>query len=132
MKYLAGGVPEEQQLRKTLRREEGATLGQFAAANALGVRHVHGATPALWVLDLAAAQGGRGLKRAREGERPDLILKQHPYPQSLLRGRVVREGVWVSDIIQTWLDVSAVPTRGAEQAVELEHGVLAKVVGEEV
>lgn len=132
MKYLAGGVPEEQQLRKTLKREEGATLGQFAAANALHVGHVHGAITALWVPDLAAAEGWRGLKRAREGERPDLILKQHPYPQSLLRGRVMRDGVWVSDIIQTWLDVSAEPTRGAEQAAELEHGVLVKVVGEKM
>jgi len=132
MKYLAGGVPEEQQLRKTLKREEGATLGQFAAANALGVGHVHGAITALWVLDLAAAERWRGLKRARDGERPDLILKQHPYPQSLLRGRVMRDGAWVSDIIQTWLDVSAEPTRGAEQAAELEHGVLAKVVGEKM
>lgn len=90
MKYLAGGVPEDQQLRKTLKREEAATLGQFAAANALRVGHVHGAITALWVLDLAAAEGWRGLKRARDGERPDLILKQHPYPQSLLRGRVMR------------------------------------------
>jgi hypothetical protein len=72
------------------------------------------------------------LKRAREGERPDVILKQHPYPQSLLRGRVMCGGIWVTDIIQTWLDVSADPTRGAEQAAELEQGVLAKVVGETV
>jgi hypothetical protein len=42
------------------------------------------------------------------------------------------DGVRVSDIIQTWLDVSADPTRGAEQAAELEHGVLAKVVGEKM
>ncbi|WP_414440348.1 helix-turn-helix domain-containing protein [Burkholderia sp. 22PA0106] len=130
MKFLVAGVPEEQQLRKTLKREAGATLGQFAAANALRVGHVHGAITTLWVPDLAAAEGWRGLKRARDGERPDLILKQHPYPQSLLRGRVMCDGVWVSDIIQTWLDVSADPTRGAEQAAELEHGVLAKVVGE--
>ncbi|MFT0174856.1 RpiR family transcriptional regulator [Paraburkholderia mimosarum] len=132
MKFLVRGVPEEQQLRKTLKREEGATLGQFAAAHALGVGHVHGALPTLWVPNLAAAEGWRGLKRALEGERPDLILKQHPYPQSLLRGRVMREGVWVSDIVQTWLDVSADTTRGAEQAAELEHGVLASIVGEKM
>jgi len=110
-------------------------------------RSSHSAPPTLvfsdlarWMLKLllaadikrAAAEEWRGLKRAREGERPDLILKQHPYPQSLLRGRVMRDGVWVSDIIQTWLDVSADPTRGAEQAAELEHGVLAKVVGEKM
>lgn len=132
MKFLAGGVPEEQQLRKMLKREDGATLGQFAAANALRVGHVHGAITTLWVPDLAVAEGWRGLKRAREGERPEVILKQHPYPQSLLRGRVMCDGIWVSDIIQTWLDVSADPTRGAEQSEQFERGVLAKVVGESV
>jgi hypothetical protein len=130
MKFLVRGVPEEQLLRKTLKREEGATLGQFAAAHALRVGHVHGALTTLWVPNLAVAENWRGLRRSLEGERPDLILKQHPYPRSLSRGRVMCDGVWVSDIIQTWLDVSADTTRGAEQAAELEHGVLAKVVGE--
>lgn len=132
MKFLVHGVPEEQQIRKTLKREEGATLGQFAAAHALGVGHVQGALTTLWVPNLVAAENWRGLRRALEGERPDLILRQHPYPQSLLRGRVMREGIWVSDIIQTWLDVSADTARGAEQAAELEHGVLASIVGEKV
>jgi hypothetical protein len=129
MKFLAPGVPEEQQLRKMLRREDG-TLGKFAAARALGVGHVHGATTTLWVPNLAAAEDWRGLRRMHAGERADLVLRQHPYPRSLLRGRVSHEGIWVSDIIQTWLDVSADPSRGAEQAAELEHGVLANIVGE--
>jgi hypothetical protein len=129
MKFLAPGVPEEQQLRKMLKREDG-TLGKFAAARALGVGHVHGATTTLWVPNLAAAEDWRGLRRMHAGERADLDLRQHPYPQSLLRGRVSHAGIWVSDIIQTWLDVSADPSRGAEQAAELEHGVLANIVGE--
>lgn len=132
MKFLVGGVPQEQLLQKTLKREESATLGQFAAAHALRVGHVHGAITTLWVPNLGVAERWRGMRRAFEGERPDVILKQHPYPQSLLRGRVLREEGWVSDIIQTWLDVSADPTRGAEQAAELEHGVLANIVGESV
>lgn len=132
MKFFMRGVPEEQQLRKTLKLHEEATLGQFAAAHALGVGHVHGALTTLWVPNLVTSENWRGLRRALEGERPDLILKQHPYPQSLLRGRVMRDGIWVSDVIQTWLDVSADTTRGAEQAAELEHGVLANIVGEKV
>ncbi|WP_225031009.1 helix-turn-helix domain-containing protein [Paraburkholderia sp. XV] len=129
MKFLAPGVPEEQQLRKLLKRED-ATLGQFTAARTLGVGHVHGAITTLWVQDLAAAEGWRGLRVAQSGERPDLVLRQHPYPQSLLRGRVLHDGLWVSDIIQTWLDVSSDPSRGAEQAAELEHGILANVIGD--
>ncbi|VVE47220.1 RpiR family transcriptional regulator [Pandoraea soli] len=132
MRFLVHGVPETQQLRKTLKQHEGATLGQFAAAHALGVGHVHGALTTLWVPNLGTAENWRGIRRAFEGERPDLVLKQHPYPQSLLRGRVMRDGIWVSDVIQTWLDVSADPTRGAEQAAELEHGVLANIVGEQL
>ncbi|AFT90242.1 hypothetical protein [Paraburkholderia phenoliruptrix] len=130
MKYLAPGVPEDQQLRKLLKREgEEVTLGQFAAADALGVGHVRGFITTLWVPDLAAAEHWRGLRLMHDGERADVVLRQHPYPQSLGRGRVLHEGKWVSDIIQTWLDVSADPSRGAEQAAEFEHGVLANVVG---
>lgn len=128
MKFIARAVPEEQQLRKTLKREE-ATLGLFSAAHALGVGHVHGTTTTVWVPNLAAAQDWRGLRPTHVGERADLIVRQHPYPQSLLRGRVLRDGIWVSDIIQTWLDVCADPSRGAEQAAELEHGVLADITG---
>ncbi|WP_280640424.1 hypothetical protein [Cupriavidus pinatubonensis] len=42
----------------------------------------------------------------------------------------MRDGIPVTDIIQTWLDVSAHPARGAEQAAELGHRILANVVGE--
>lgn len=67
MKFLVRGLSEEQQLRKTLKHEDRATLGQFAAANALRVGHVHGAITTLWVPDITAVEGWRGLTRAREG-----------------------------------------------------------------
>lgn len=57
-------------------------------------------------------------------------MQQPGFPQSLERGAVIRDGVRVTDVIQTWLDVSAHPARGAEQAAELEHGILANVIGE--
>ncbi|AJG18971.1 hypothetical protein [Cupriavidus basilensis] len=50
-----------------------------------------------------------------------------PYAQ---RGDVFRDGIPVADVIQTWLDVSAHLARGAEQAAELEHGILANAVEE--
>ncbi|UIF89269.1 hypothetical protein [Cupriavidus sp. UYPR2.512] len=128
MKFLAP-MPADAQLPKLLQKE-GGVLGLFAAAKALGVGHVHGVPPTVWVPNLMAADDWRALRRAREGERPDLIMQQHSFPLSLARGAVVRDGMPVTDIIQTWLDVSAHPSRGAEQAAELEHGILANVIGE--
>jgi len=128
MKFLLPAAPDVQ-LRKLLKKE-GGTIGLFAAADALGVGHVSGVSPTVWVHNLAEAENWRPLRRAKPGERPDLILQQSGFPQSLERGVVYRDGLPVTDIIQIWLDVSAHPARGAEQAAELERGVLANVIGE--
>ncbi|RQT12663.1 helix-turn-helix domain-containing protein [Burkholderia contaminans] len=128
MKFLSEAAPDVQ-LRRLLQRQ-GGILGNFAAAEALGFGHVKGVTPTVWVHNLREAENWRPLRPAKEGERPDLVLQQPSFPRSLMRGCVDRKGVRVTDLIQTWLDVSAHPARGAEMAAELEHGVLAKVVGE--
>jgi hypothetical protein len=128
MKFLLPAAPDVQ-LQKLLKKE-GGILGLFAAASALGFGHVKGVPPTVWVHNLMEAEYWRPLRRARDGERPDLILQQPSFPQSLKRGAIVSDGMWVTDIIQTWLDVSAHPARGAEQAAELEHGILANVIGE--
>lgn len=122
-------MPPDAQLRKLL-KAEGGILGQFAAAEQLGVGHVRGVPSTLWVPNLAVVDSWRATRRVREGERPDLIVQQPKFPQSLFRGAVVRDGLRVTDIIQTWLDVSAHPARGAEQAAELEHGILSNLIGE--
>lgn len=128
MKFVAPGATETQ-LRKLLHKESGI-LGYFAAASALGVGHVHGVPPYFYTQSLVDAAGWRPVRPAREGERADVIVLQSSCPQSLQRGAVLRDGMRVTDIIQTWLDVSAHPARGAEQAAELEHGILANVIGE--
>ncbi|UVE69242.1 helix-turn-helix domain-containing protein [Burkholderia pyrrocinia] len=128
MKFLSPAAPDAQ-LRKML-QNEGGILGLFAAADALGFGHVKGVPPTVWVHSVTEAANWRQLRRAKEGERPDLVLQQSGFPQSLGRGVVYRDGLPVTDIIQIWLDVSAHPARGAEQAAELEHGVLANVTGE--
>ncbi|WP_235026073.1 RpiR family transcriptional regulator [Caballeronia arationis] len=129
-KFISPAPPDEQ-LRKLLKKHPGV-LGLFQAAEALGYGHVKGGTPTIWVPSLKEAESWRALRAAREGERPDLILQQPSFPQSVRRGAVSRDGLWVTDIIQTWLDVSAHPTRGAELASELEHGILANVIGDKV
>ncbi|WP_082080027.1 helix-turn-helix domain-containing protein [Cupriavidus basilensis] len=128
MKFLSP-APASDQIVKLLKKEHGI-LGMFAAASALGVGHVRGIPPTVWVPNLTVAEQWHQMRRAREGESPDLILQQPNFPQSLQRGSVLRDGIRVTDIFQTWLDVSAHPARGAEQAAELEHGILADVIGE--
>ncbi|VWC78660.1 hypothetical protein BLA39750_01036 [Burkholderia lata] len=128
MKFLRPGDVDVQVHKWA--KKHGAAMGLFSAANLLGFGHVHGVPPTLWVPDLATAVHAKELRRAKAGEPPDLILQQPSFPQSVARGAVYRDGVQVTDIIQTWLDVSSHPTRGVEQAEELEHGILAKVVGE--
>ncbi|SAK90337.1 hypothetical protein AWB76_06544 [Caballeronia temeraria] len=129
-KFVSPAPPDEQ-LRKLLKKHAGV-MGLFDAAKALGYGHVKGGTPTIWVPNLKEAESWRPLRPAKEGERPDLILQQLSFPQSVQKGAIFRDGLWVTDIIQTWLDVSAHPARGAELAFELERGVLASVIGDKV
>jgi len=130
MKFVSPAPPDEQ-IRKLIKRVNGI-LGLFAAAKALGYSHVKGVVPTVWVQSLKSAGDSRGLRVAKEGERPDLFLQQPGFPQSLIRGAVSRDGTMVTDIIQTWLDVCAHPARGAEMASEFENGILSTVIGDRV
>lgn len=130
----AGG---SRQLRKVVSQLE-ACVGLFAAADLLGLGHVSGAVPQVYVRRLVSPQraGWPGLVPSAPGEPPQLILKQANAPESLFRGAVrvadEREAVvLVADALQVWLDASAHPSRGAEQADFLRHGVLAGVLGEQ-
>lgn len=128
-KFLVSG-PSEALMEKLLRRHQPSFLGLFAAADAFSVGHVRGVPPYVYVYDIEAAGAWKELKAARVGETPDLMLKQIRFPRSIGNGAVQRNGIYVSDILQVWLDVSAHPARGGEQAAELEHGVLANVIGD--
>lgn len=63
MKFLSPASADEQ-LRKLLRKE-GGILGLFAAAGELGVGHVRGVPPTVWVPNLMVAEDWRALRRAR-------------------------------------------------------------------
>ena len=128
MKFALPAPPDDL-LRKLLKKHTGI-VGLFGAAEALGYGHVKGVVPTVWVDNLKEAQTWRALRLAKDGERPDLILQEPGFPQSLMRGAVSRDGIMVTDILQTWLDVSAHPARGAELASELENGILATVIGD--
>ena len=124
-------APGERQLRKVAAALD-ACIGVFAAADLLKLGHVSGVLPHLYVRRLASPApdaGWPGLVPVSPGERAQVILKQPVAPESLFRAAVRVDGVLVSDVLQVWLDSSAQPSRGAEQADFLRHGVLADVLG---
>lgn len=106
-------------------------MGLFAAADLLRVSHVSGVTPYVFVRRLTdlSEVSLRGLKPSGPGEPVHLILKQANAPHSLYRGAVAVDTVPVSDVLQIWLDVSAHPSRGAEQADHLKRTVLQSILG---
>jgi hypothetical protein len=57
-----------------------------------------------------------------------VVLRVARWPESVLRGAVSVRGVPVADIIQCWLDVSAEPARGAEQAAFIWKKVLGPAI----
>ena len=105
-------------------------LGLFSAADALGFGVVHGVPEYIYVESmnyelmhrLGLSQGGHG--------KPVDIFARVPYARrSVFRGAVVRNGVPASDILQVWLDVSAHPARGSEQADEIQKRILKPLLG---
>lgn len=108
-----------------------ACLGLFAAAEALKLGHVHGVPPYVYVRKLSDIGGHawQELVPPSPGESVHLILRQAVAPQSVFRGAVFAGGgVNVSDVLQIWLDVSAHPSRGKEQANLIRQKVLAHVI----
>jgi hypothetical protein len=127
MSFLLPGAAARQ-LHKAASQLDGC-IGLFAAADLLHVGHVSGMAPYLYVRHLSSSQEWPGLVPSRAGEPAQIILKQSNVPQSLFRGAVDVDGVRVSDVLQIWLDVSAHPSRGAEQADFIENKILASVLG---
>lgn len=111
---------------------QGACLGLFAAADVLRLGHVSGAPPHAYVRKLPRFKKDAWpeLVPAREGEPADLILRQANFRESIFRGAVDVDGMKVSDVLQIWLDASAHPSRGKEQAEFLERKVLRAVLGD--
>lgn len=92
-------------------------LGLFAAADALGLGHVHGVAPLVYLERLEPRVLEQlGLSLEAPGASPDLYVRVPAVRESVFRGAVVRDGVPASDVIQVWRDASGFPSRGPEQA----------------
>ena len=108
-----------------------ACIGLFAAANALGKVFVHGVKPHLYVEKLDAAfLKSLGLSAEGAKHAPDVLVRIPLFRESIFRAAVEHDGAPVADILQVWLDVSAFPARGTEQADELRKNVLAPIFKE--
>lgn len=112
-----------------------ACFALFAAADALRVGFVKGVAPHLYVehLDEVLAASSKYIEPAGPGEMPDFILREASAPRSILNGAVIahsgRVGSQVSDLIQVWLDVASHPSRGAEQADQIQNLALVDLIG---
>ncbi|HEX8454695.1 MAG TPA: hypothetical protein VF647_21625 [Longimicrobium sp.] len=105
-------------------------LGLFAAADALNLGFVHGVPPHVYVQrdPFAGGAARQNIVPAERHEAPTLILRERPPGSSVFRGMVERGGVWASDAIQVWLDVSLHPSRGSEQADAIRRRVLEPLI----
>lgn len=116
------------QIRELLQAHpDEACLGLFAAADKLGLGHVSGVPPYVYVPKLPLnniGAGGWDMLMAYPRGVPDLILRQALAPQSVFRGAVRRDGLMHSDVIQVWLDAANHPSRGHEQAELIYQKVL--------
>lgn len=107
-----------------------ACLALFAAAEALKLGFVEGVPPYVYVerVERPSLLAWKNLRPCELGERPDVILRQAPAPQSVFRGLVHPGGMASCDVLQVWVDVSSHPSRGREQADLIRKRVLATVI----
>jgi hypothetical protein len=128
MRFLLKGDARSQ-LRKMLDSDR-ACLALFAAAEALKLGFVEGVPPYVYVERIQPSNlaAWKNLRQCEPGERPDLILRQAPVPQSVFRGLVRPDGMAASDVLQVWLDVYSHPSRGREQADLIRKRVLERVI----
>ena len=131
MRFLIRGSVQKQ-ISSLLTGNHGkACLALFGAAEALGLGHVSGVPPYVYVQKLPRPddKNWRSLVVASPSEMPDLIIRQALAPKSVFRGAIHQDGLIVSDVIQVWLDVVNNPSRGEEQANLIYEKALRPIVG---
>jgi len=130
MRFQLKGEPRTQ-LHRMLKSGR-ACLALFAAAEALKLGFVEGVPPYVYVERIRPGNlaAWKNLRPCESGERPDIILRQAPTPQSIFRGMVRPDGIASCDVLQVWVDVSSHPSRGREQADLIRKRILNRVIGE--
>jgi hypothetical protein len=121
----------DRQLAAAAAAASDAALGLFSAAAHLNARFVKGAPRHLYLRNVNPDSLQRvGLVPATDETPADVVVRKPTAPEALFRGRVNRDGISVTDVLQTWLDLSSHPARGSEQAAVLWRKYLAPALGE--
>jgi hypothetical protein len=124
---LAGA--ERELPRAVERLGKRACVGLFSAASAMRLGHVQGVPLHIYVNEFRSDRLEKaGLMKAAPGDRVDVILRLPAVRESVFRGIVDMEGLPVSDVLQVWLDVSAHPARGKEQADVIYRHVIEPMI----
>lgn len=128
MRFLLRGSDSGPALQRMLEGGR-ACLALFAAADALGVGHVQGVPPYVYVRRLgpSSLSAWKNLVPVAPGETPDVIVRQAPFPESVFRGMVRPRGMACCDVLQVWLDVFEHPARGQEQADLIRRRLLKRI-----
>jgi hypothetical protein len=105
-------------------------IGLFAAADALGLGFVRG-VPLHFYLERLDVDVLRelGLSVEDSDRRADVHIRVLSNKEAVFRAAVLCDGLPVSDVLQVWLDASAHPARGREQADEIRRRVLKPLFG---
>lgn len=126
----------QQQLKELLQSDLVQTcLGLFSAADALGMGHVSGVPPYVYVPKLPGFANDLHnpawamVTLYPEGA-PDFIVRKAMAPKATFKGAVRQGGTLCADIIQVWLDVSNHPSRGQEQADHIYNTVLLPLINQ--
>jgi Holliday junction resolvase len=107
-----------------------ACVGLFSAARAMGLGHVQGVPLHVYVNEFRSdILKKAGLMKAEAGDRVDVVLRLPSARASVFRAIVNVDGLPVSDVLQVWLDVSAHPARGKEQADVIYRRVIKPMIG---
>ncbi len=105
-------------------------LGVFSAADALGFGFVRGVLPHLYLERIEPAVLRKlGLSIEDADRNPDLFIRVPSNRESIFRAAVSKGSLPICDLLQVWLDASAHPSRGREQADEIWRRALAPLFG---
>jgi DNA-binding MarR family transcriptional regulator len=100
-------------------------LALYAAAEKLGLKFVHGAQAHFYLEKFDQRLLHEiGLSAENADHQVDVFVRIPESPEAVFRAAVDRDGVPVADVLQIWLDVSAHPSRGREQADIIRREIL--------
>lgn len=125
-------LPPKSRVRsgRILKLQPRLCVGLFAAADALGFGFVRGVPPHLYLerLEFNALEKLE-LSLEDSDRRSDVYIRIPSNKEAVFRAAVLRDGLPVSDVLQVWLDASAHPARGREQADEIRRRILKPLFG---